>query len=229
MLIDELVDDLWRQVNPDVKDAILGLVLERLEQVFLDVAHDGVRAPKVQLVPLAVRLTAADALLANRSVGQQMVDELDGEHLDLVVLLEAAHIDMVSLRDVQEDTVDEEKERFNVEELAPTETEIKEELGEPLVVDTSSIQLVNLALLAHCFQLAALLQASLLFGVHKPLIFFVKLFTALVTFRLFVCLLIDLLKVTAQLVRLLPLLLLSLQVNLPVLFGRFPSGRLIEV
>ena len=85
-----------------------------------------------------------------------MVDELDGKHLDLVVLLEAAHVDMVSLRDVQEDTVDEEKERFNVEELAPTETEIKEELSQPLVVDTSSIQLVNLALLAHCLQLTAL-------------------------------------------------------------------------
>ena len=229
MLIDELIDNLRGQVDPDVKDSIFGLILEGLEQVLLDVAHDGVSATKIELVPMTVGLSITDTLLTNRSVSEQMIDKFDREHLNLVIFLEAADIYMVALRNVQENTINEEEERFNVKELAPTETEIKEKLSQPLVVDTLSIQLFDLAPLAKCLQLPTLLQPRLFFRIHEPLVFLIKLLTALVTFRLFVCLFVDLLQVATQFVRLLLFLLLSLQVNLPILFCRFSCGRLIEV
>ena len=180
VLVNELVHDLRRKVDPDVQDSIFCLVFEGLEKVLLDVADDGVRATKVQLVPLPIRLSVSDALLANRSIGQQVVNEFDGEHLDLVVLFEAADVDVIALRDVQEDAVDEEQERFYVQELAPTETEVKEELGQSLVIDAFSVELLHFALLAEGFQLASLLKSSFLFSVHEPLIFFIKLLTRLV-------------------------------------------------
>ena len=77
MLVDELIYNLRGQVHPNVQDAVLRLVLERLKQVFLDVADDGVRAPEVQLVPLAVALAVANPLLADGAIGQQVIDELD--------------------------------------------------------------------------------------------------------------------------------------------------------
>lgn len=58
-----------------------------------------------------------------------MIDELDAEHLDLMVLFKAAHIDMIALCDIQKDAIDKEEESLNVQELAPAETQIKEELG----------------------------------------------------------------------------------------------------
>ena len=136
-----------------------------------------------------------------------------------MILLKATHIDMVALRDVQEDTINEEQESFDVEELAPTEAQIEEELCQSLVVDTLAIELVNLSLLSHRFHLSAFLKAGLLFGVHESLIFLVKLLTAFFSrvVRLFF---IDLVEVASKLVSLLLFLLFPLKVNLPVLFSR---------
>ena len=58
-----------------------------------------------------------------------MVDELDREHLNLTVLLESAHTNVVSLGDVEKDAVDEEEEGLDVQELAPAEAEIEEEFS----------------------------------------------------------------------------------------------------
>ena len=51
---------------------------------------------------------------------------------------------MVALRDVQKDTINEEEEGFDVEELAPTEAEVEKELSEALVVDAFSVHLFSL-------------------------------------------------------------------------------------
>ena len=85
-----------------------------------------------------------------------MVDELNTEHLDLMVLFEAAHIDVIAFRDVKKDTVDEEEERFDVEKLAPAEAEVEEKLSQPLIVNALPIQLVYLPLLSESTQLASL-------------------------------------------------------------------------
>ena len=65
-----------------------------------------------------------------------MVDELYGKDLDLLNVFEGRNVYMLTFSDIQEDAIDEEKERFNVQELAPRETQVKEELSEPLIVNT---------------------------------------------------------------------------------------------
>ena len=156
MLIDKLVHNLRGQVHPDVQDAVLRLVLERLEQVLFDIADDGMSAPKVQLVPLAVALAVADPLLADGAISQQMIDKLDAEHLDLVVLLKATHIDVIALRYVEEDAINEEQERLYVQKLAPAEAQIEEKLSQSLIVDALAVQLIDFALLAEGSKLASL-------------------------------------------------------------------------
>lgn len=156
VLIDKLVHNLRGQVHPDVQDAVLRLVLERLEQVLFDIADDGMSAPKVQLVPLAVALAVADPLLADGAISQQMIDKLDAEHLDLVVLLKATHIDVIALRYVEEDAINEEQERLYVQKLAPAEAQIEEKLSQSLIVDALAVQLIDFALLAEGSKLASL-------------------------------------------------------------------------
>ena len=48
-----------------------------------------------------------------------MVEEFNREDFDFVKTLEDGHVDMVPLRYVKKDCVDEKQEGFNVEELAP--------------------------------------------------------------------------------------------------------------
>ena len=71
-----------------------------------------------------------------------MVDEFYRENLDLVDLFEGLHIYMLSLRNVEEDTIDKEEECFHVEELAPREAEVKEELSQAFVVNSTCIEAV---------------------------------------------------------------------------------------
>lgn len=230
VLVDELVDDLRRQVHPDVEDPVLALAFESLEQVALNIGHDGVSATEVVMVPLTVRLSVSEALLADATVGEQVVDKLDRQDFDLVVVLEAADADVVAFGDVEEDTVDEEQEGLDVKELAPTETQIEEELGEALIVDTTAIEFVSFGSLFRLALVAALLQARFLIIVHESLIFFVKLLTRLLS-RLFFVLsaLLDLLEPGCRFGRLLLLLLLALQVDLPVLLGGLVGAILVEV
>ena len=119
VLVDEVVNNLWGQLDPDVEDSVLTLALESLEQVLLDIRDNRVRSSEVVLIPFPVALAIRNTLLADRTVGEQVVDELNREHLDLIICLELACGEMATLRNVQEDAVDEEEERFNVEELAP--------------------------------------------------------------------------------------------------------------
>ena len=87
------------------------------------------RPAEVDLVPLTIGLVASDTLLAYRSVGKQVVDELDWEYLNFIILFETTHIDVVTLCNIQKDTIDEEEEGLNIEELTPTQAQIKEELS----------------------------------------------------------------------------------------------------
>ena len=64
---------------------------------------------------------------------------------------------MVALCDVEEDTIDEEQERFNVEILAPRQAQIEEELRQSLIVDTFAIKLSCFTLLANLSTLFTLL------------------------------------------------------------------------
>lgn len=107
-----------------------------------------------------------------------MVDELDRKHLNLMVFFESTNVDMVSLGDIEENTVDKEEEGLNVEELTPGETQVEKELREALIVDSLFVQLFLLAPTTHFFDLFAPLHALLLHRVHVTLIFLVKLFAA---------------------------------------------------
>ena len=230
VLVDELIDDLRRQVHPDVEDPILALAFESLEQVALNIGNDCVSATEVVMVPFTVRLSVSKAFLADAAVGEQVVDKLNRKDFDLVVVLEAADADVVALCDVEKDTVDEEQEGLDVKELAPTETQIEEELGEALIVDTTAVKFVSLGSLFRLALVAALLQARFLIIVHESLILLIKLLTRLLS-RLFLILsaLLNFFKTSCRFGRLLLFLLLSLQINLPVLLGRLVGAILVEV
>ena len=86
-------------------------------------------------VPLAVWLALLDFLLTDRSISEQMVDELYREHFDLFKLFEKWNVYVVSFRNVQEHTIDEKQECFYVQELAPWKTQIEEELRQSLIVN----------------------------------------------------------------------------------------------
>ena len=77
MLVDKLIDDLRRQVDPDVQDSIFALAFKSIKQVLLDARNNRVSSAKVQFIPLAIGLTVIDALLTHSSVGEKMIDKFD--------------------------------------------------------------------------------------------------------------------------------------------------------
>ena len=117
--VDELVHDLRGQVHPDVENPVLLVAFECLLQVLLYIGHDDVSAPEVHSVPLSVGLALGLPLQTNRPVGQEVVDEFNREDLDFRDVLEGRDVDVLPLSDIEEDSIDEEQERFNIEELAP--------------------------------------------------------------------------------------------------------------
>jgi hypothetical protein len=128
-----------------------------------------------------------------------MVDKLDREHLNFTVLFETTHIDVISLRNVQENTVNEKQERFNVQELTPTEAQIEEKLRQALIVNASFIQLLCFTLLFVFFDLPTFLKSCLFILIHKTLILLIKFFTTFLIFCiLLVLILINLLQITAN-------------------------------
>ena len=56
----------------------------------------GKRAAQIQKDPLLAGLSIVDVLLTNLSESEQFVDKSNGEHLDLVILHEAAKVGMYS-------------------------------------------------------------------------------------------------------------------------------------
>lgn len=147
-----------------------------------------------------------------------------------MVLLKSAHADMVSLRDVKENAVDEEQEGLDIQELAPAQAQVEEELCEALVVNTAPVQLLSLVLTTYLSRIPTLLKARLLLSIHETLVFLVELLATLIISRV-VLVLHYLFKTAAvaRLCRLFLLLLLALKINLPVLFCRLVGRILIEV
>ena len=102
MLINELVDDLRWQIDPDIEDAIFVLSFESLEKVSLYIGDDCMRATEVVMVPVAVCLAVTETLLAYAAVCKQVVNEFYRKDLDFIIVFKSTHADVVSLGDVKE-------------------------------------------------------------------------------------------------------------------------------
>ena len=138
------------------------------------------RSSEVVLIPFPVALAIRNTLLADGSVGEQVVDELNREHLDLIICLELACGEMATLRNVQEDAVDEEKERFDVKKLAPAQAKVEEKLGQALIADAPPVSRCRPVLLADGSLPSFLLQESLLLVVHEEFVTLIKAILAFV-------------------------------------------------
>ena len=57
-----------------------------------------------------------------------MIEKVDRENLDALQVFKNGDVNMLSLCDVQEHTVNEEQERFDIQMLAPAEAKVKEKL-----------------------------------------------------------------------------------------------------
>ena len=62
-----------------------------------------------------------------------MVKELNRENLNVIQLFEWWNIYVLTLSDVQKNSINEKKERFNVEVLSPAQAQIKEKFWKSLV------------------------------------------------------------------------------------------------
>ena len=77
VLVDKLVDYLWWEVYPDVEYSILISLFECLLEIFLNIGDNHVGPREVVCVPLSIRLSTLHLLLAQGSVCQQVIDELN--------------------------------------------------------------------------------------------------------------------------------------------------------
>lgn len=114
MLIDELVDNLRGQVNPNVEDSVFIFAFKSLEQVLFHIGNDRMCPAEIHLVPTTVCLAVANSLGADLAISKQVVDELDREDFNLIDLLKSADVDVVALSDVKEHTVNEKQECLHI-------------------------------------------------------------------------------------------------------------------
>ena len=129
-----------------------------------------------------------------------MVEELDAQHIDVFQVFHRGYIDVLAFSDVQEHTIDEKQECFDVQVLAPRETQVEEELRKSFVVNTLSRLLLKSLdfLLAH--SLVPLFDLLRL-GVRVEFIFLLRFgFLLNLLFGVLLC-------------------IFSLEVYFPVLFG----------
>lgn len=76
MAIDELVDDLWRQIDPNIKHSILVRVLLKcLLEILFDPLNHQLSSLEVMQVPLIVAL--GFILFTDGAICQQMVKKLN--------------------------------------------------------------------------------------------------------------------------------------------------------
>ena len=184
VLIDELIDDLRRQVDPNVQDSVFSFAFESLEQILLDITYDGMCSTKVELVPASICLAVSGPFRTNLAICKQMVNELDRKNLNLAVLFKPAHIDVVTFRDVQKDTINEEQKGLNVQELAPTKAQIEEKLSQTLIIYAFTVKLISFVLFLYLLSHSTFLKSSLFLVVHKTLIFFIKFLATFLVFRI---------------------------------------------
>jgi hypothetical protein len=163
VLVDVLVNYLGRQIDPNIQNTLFILdVFETVKQVALSRRSDLVGAHEVILVPAAVRLAPFLSLCASSSVGEEVVEKLNAEGRDVFYVTEDTHVDVLATSDIQENAIDEEQESFHIEELAPTQAEIKKKLTQPFVLNSLSRFLFKFGFLNIFF--------LLLFGFHRLII-----------------------------------------------------------
>ena len=104
-----------------------------------------------------------------------MVDEFNRKHFNLRQLLELRHIDVLSLCDVEEHSIDEKQECLYVQELAPGQAKVKEELCQSLVIDATPVLFFKLPCFCKDFLLSPRPEPIFLVLIHILLVFFVKL------------------------------------------------------
>ena len=149
MLLQILVDNLWRQIDPDVKNTVLLLnILERIDEVLLSGSNDLMRALEVVRIPLSVGQVGT--VLASLPVGQEMIEKLNTQDWDVFEVSEYRNVDMLSAGNVQKHTVKEEQEGLNIQVLAPGQAEVKEELTETFVLHALCRQFVDAVFLLLC-------------------------------------------------------------------------------
>ena len=74
-----------------------------------------------------------------------MVDKFYRKNLDLRQVFELWNIDMLTLCDIQEHSVDEEEECFYVQKLTPRKAKIKEKLSKSFVIYATFILFLELS------------------------------------------------------------------------------------
>ena len=119
MVIDKLVHNLSRQVNPYVKNSLLILFLKRVLQVFLNIWNNYISSSEVHCIPLSISLSILLSFLANTSVREQMINKFYWKDFYFFNIFEIWNINMGSLGYIQENSVDKEQESLYVEVLAP--------------------------------------------------------------------------------------------------------------
>ena len=81
MTVDELIDNLGWQVNPDVEDTVFLLVLlESVLQILFNSLNKLFSSLKVMNIPLVICLTFI--LVTDGSIRKQMVEKLYWKHVD---------------------------------------------------------------------------------------------------------------------------------------------------
>ena len=184
-------------------------------------------ASEVRGIPLSICLAFGLSLLASWSVGEEVVNELNGKDFDLRNVFEGRNVYMLAFGDVQEDAIDEEKERFNVQELAPRQTQVEEELSEPFIVNALFVHLLHLLSFRDCFLVTSRSKPVLFVLIHELLVFFIEI---LIWRLFFLFLFLDFLEVPVRNVLVLSLFLLfTFHIDFPILLSRLTSRFFVKV
>jgi len=78
MSVQILVDNLWRQINPDVQNPVfIRLILETVLQVDLHTFYYRCGSLEIVFIPITVILVVGFCLFAGRSVCKQVIKELN--------------------------------------------------------------------------------------------------------------------------------------------------------
>jgi hypothetical protein len=102
--------------------------------VHLDVPNYLLLFHKVSVIPLLVGARCG-FLIKLAPVLQQLIEELNGEHFDVLEGPELGDVYMSSTSDVEKDTIHEVEEQLQLKVLAPGQAQVKEEFAKPLEFD----------------------------------------------------------------------------------------------
>ena len=137
MSIQILVDNLWRQINPNVKNSVfIRFIFETVLQVDLHTFNDRCSPLEVMFIPITIGLVVGFGLCASRSVRKQVVKEFNRQCRNVFKFSKNRNIDVLTACDIQKNTVHEKQKCFYIKVLSPTQAKVKEELSQTFVVNT---------------------------------------------------------------------------------------------